>query len=272
MNYGFRYIPRLVAKRGKEKTIVEVNGVKIGVGFIIIAGPCSVESEDQILEVARFVKEHGAHILRGGAFKPRTSPYSFQGLGIKGLKLLKKASDETGLPIVTEVLDTRHVGIVAKYADMLQIGARSMQNFPLLKEAARTKKPILLKRGFGSTIEEWLMAAEYIMLEGNDQVVFCERGIRTFETSTRFTLDIAAVPTVRELSHLPIIIDPSHAAGRRNLVLPLAKAALAVGSDGIMIEVHPDPSKALSDGLQSLTFKDFEILMEELRKCLDIIR
>jgi 3-deoxy-7-phosphoheptulonate synthase len=204
-------------------------------------------------------------VLRGGAFKPRTSPYSFQGLGEEGLKILRKAGDEAGLPVVSEALDTRHVELVAKYVDMIQIGARNMQNFPLLREVGKTKKPVLLKRGFGCTIEEWLLAAEYILLEGGWDVVLCERGIRTFEPSTRFTLDIAAVAVVKELSHLPVVVDPSHAAGKSSLVKPLARAALAVGADGIMVEVHPSPSTALSDGPQSLTLKEFEELMEELR-------
>ena len=257
---------KLVLKvEDRERTIVDVGGVKFGSSFVVIAGPCAIEDEEQMIELARSLKEAGAHILRGGAFKPRTSPYSFQGLGEKGLKILRKAGDEAGLPVVSEVLDVRHVELVAKYVDMIQIGARNMQNFPLLKEIGRTKKPVLLKRGFGCTIEEWLLAAEYILLEGNWEVVLCERGIRTFESSTRFTLDIAAVPVVKELSHLPIIVDPSHAAGKSSLVKPLAKAALAVGADGVMIEVHLNPSIALSDGSQSLTLKEFRELMEELR-------
>jgi 3-deoxy-7-phosphoheptulonate synthase len=250
---------------GKEKTIVDVKGVKFGSNFVIIAGPCAVEDEEQMIELAKSLKKAGAQVLRGGAFKPRTSPYSFQGLGEEGLKILRKAGDEAGLPVVSEALDTRHVELVAKYVDMIQIGARNMQNFPLLKEVGKTKKPVLLKRGFGCTIEEWLLAAEYILLEGDWDVVLCERGIRTFEPSTRFTLDIAAVAVVKELSHLPVVVDPSHAAGKSSLVKPLARAALAVGADGIMVEVHPSPSTALSDGPQSLTLKEFEELMEELR-------
>jgi 3-deoxy-7-phosphoheptulonate synthase len=250
---------------GKDKTIVDVKGVKFGSNFVIIAGPCAVEDEEQMIELAKSLKKAGAQVLRGGAFKPRTSPYSFQGLGEEGLKILRKAGDEAGLPVVSEALDTRHVELVAKYVDMIQIGARNMQNFPLLREVGKTKKPVLLKRGFGCTIEEWLLAAEYILLEGGWDVVLCERGIRTFEPSTRFTLDIAAVAVVKELSHLPVVVDPSHAAGKSSLVKPLARAALAVGADGIMVEVHPSPSTALSDGPQSLTLKEFEELVEELR-------
>ncbi len=257
---------RLVSKEFREKTVVKVGNVVVGGNYpIIIAGPCSVESREQILEVAEAVKEAGAHMLRGGAFKPRTSPYSFQGLGVEGLKYLREAGDATGLPIVTEVLDPRHVDLVAKYADVLQVGARNMQNFPLLKELGRVRKPVLLKRGFGATIEEFLCAAEYILKEGNDQVILCERGIRTFERLTRFTLDIAAIPLLKELTHLPVIVDPSHASGRRSLVPPLAKAALAAGADGLMIEVHPNPDKALSDGPQSLTLEMFRELMKELK-------
>jgi 3-deoxy-7-phosphoheptulonate synthase len=256
---------------GKEKTIVDVKGVKFGSNFVIIAGPCAVEDEEQMIELAKSLKKAGAQVLRGGAFKPRTSPYSFQGLGEEGLKILRKAGDEAGLPVVSEALDTRHVELVAKYVDMIQIGARNMQNFPLLREVGKTKKPVLLKRGFGCTIEEWLLAAEYILLEGGWDVVLCERGIRTFEPSTRFTLDIAAVAVVKELSHLPVVVDPSHAAGKSSLVKPLARAALAVGADGIMVEVHLSPSTALSDGPQSLTLKEFEELMEELRTWLRCI-
>ncbi|MGB9728306.1 MAG: 3-deoxy-7-phosphoheptulonate synthase [Thermoprotei archaeon] len=257
---------KFVTKDFKDKTVIDINGVRIGEKPIVIAGPCSVESEEQVVQIAKFVKEHGASMLRGGAFKPRTSPYSFQGLGEKGLMYLKKASEITGLPIVTEVLDPRDVKLVEKYADMLQIGARNMQNFPLLKEVGRSFKPVLLKRGFGATIEELLSAAEYIMKEGNVNVILCERGIRTFETSTRFTLDIAAVPVLKELTHLPVIVDPSHAAGKRSLVPPLAKAALAAGADGIIVEVHQDPDHALSDGLQSLTLDGFKDMMEELKR------
>lgn len=262
-----------LAVKGEDRgrTVVDVGGVKVGSGFVVIAGPCAVEGEEQIVEVARAVKRAGAHILRGGAFKPRTSPYSFQGLGEEGLKMLRRAGDEVGMPVVSEALDVRHVELVAKYVDAIQVGARNMQNFPLLREVGRARKPVLLKRGFGCTIEEWLLAAEYIMLEGNEDVILCERGIRTFEPSTRFTLDIAAVPVVKELSHLPVVVDPSHAAGRSSLVKPLARAALAVGADGVMVEVHPSPTSALSDGPQSLTLEEFEELMGELRRWLECI-
>jgi len=256
---------------GRERTVVDVGGVKFGSGFVVIAGPCAVEGEEQMVELALALKEAGAHVLRGGAFKPRTSPYSFQGLGEEGLRALRRAGDEAGLPVVSEALDTRHVELVAKYVDMVQVGARNMQNFPLLKEVGRAGKPVLLKRGFGCTIEEWLLAAEYVLLEGNWDVVLCERGVRTFEPSTRFTLDIAAVPAVRELSHLPVVVDPSHAAGRSSLVRPLARAALAAGADGVMVEVHPNPPAALSDGPQSLTLEEFEELVEELRAWLRCI-
>ncbi len=257
---------RLVTKDSRDRTVVNVGGVQVGgIRPVIIAGPCAVESRDQILRAALAVKEAGAHILRGGAFKPRTSPYSFQGLGVEGLKLLREAADEAGLPMVTEVLDPRMVSVVAEYADALQIGARNMQNYPLLREVGRSGKPVFLKRGFGSRIEEFLAAAEYIMLEGNDEVVLVERGIRTFESSTRFTLDIAAVPVLKELTHLPVVVDPSHAAGRRELVPSLAKAALAAGADGLMIEVHPEPDKALSDPKQQLTPEQFRRLVGELR-------
>ncbi len=248
------------------RKIVEVGDVRIGEKFVVIAGPCSVESEEQIMVAAEAVKRAGADLLRGGAFKPRTSPRSFQGLGEEGLKLLRKAGDAFGLPIVTEVLDPRHVSLVSKYADMLQIGARNMQNFPLLREVGKSGMPVLLKRGFASTVEEWLSAAEYILMEGDEEIVLCERGIRTFSSSTRFTLDISVVPVLRELTTLPVIVDPSHAAGRREIVPPLAKAAKAVGADGIMVEVHPDPDRALSDGRQSLTLEQFERLMRELRE------
>jgi 3-deoxy-7-phosphoheptulonate synthase len=250
-----------------EDSIVKVNGYGIGTraGFIIIAGPCSVESREHVLEVAHFVKGQGAHLLRGGAYKPRTSPYSFQGLGPEGLKYLADAREQTGLPIVTEVISAVDIEIVSEYADILQIGARNMQNFPLLKAAGEAKRPVLLKRGLSSTIEEFLLASEYILSGGNSQVILCERGIRTFETYTRNTLDISAVPVIKELSHLPIIVDPSHAAGKRSLVPALAKAALAVGADGIMVEVHGQPEKAKSDGPQSLDFKGFADLMNEIK-------
>jgi len=249
-----------------EPTLVPVNGYKVGKGFVVIAGPCSVESREQLLETAHFVKEHGASILRGGAFKPRTSPYSFQGLGLKALEYMAEAKEQTGLPLITEVIAPQDVQMVADYVDILQIGARNMQNFTLLRAVGKVRKPVLLKRGMMSTIEEFLLAAEYIMSEGNPDVILAERGIRTFETYTRNTLDMSAVPLVKELSHLPIIVDPSHATGKRSLVAPLAKAALAVGADGVMVEVHPDPKSALSDGPQSLTFKDFENMMHDIRE------
>lgn len=254
-----------------EDTIVEVNGVKIGGGNIsIIAGPCSVESEEQLMTIAHAVKNAGAKMLRGGAYKPRTSPYSFQGMGEEGLKLLKKAKEATGLPIVTEVMDQENFDVVEEYADILQIGARNMQNFSLLKYAGRSSKPILLKRGLCGTIEELLMSAEYIMSEGNQNVILCERGIRTFETYTRNTLDISAIPVIKELSHLPIIIDPSHATGKWSMVEPLSKASIAAGADGLIIEVHHQPECAFSDGAQSLKPENFTRLMQAIEKITEI--
>jgi 3-deoxy-7-phosphoheptulonate synthase len=257
---------KLVSREGKEEdTIIEVRGVRIGGESItIIAGPCAVESREQLLTAARQVKAAGGHIIRGGAFKPRTSPYSFQGLEEEGLNILKEASLETGLPVVTEVIDERSLQLALDYVDLIQIGARNMQNFRLLKAAGQTDKPILLKRGMSATIEEWLMAAEYIMSEGNGQVILCERGIRTFETATRNTLDLSAVPMVRRLSHLPIIVDPSHATGDRELVLPMSLAAIAAGADGLILEMHPEPAKALSDGPQSLTPQGLGQVMTKL--------
>ncbi|MGE0917747.1 3-deoxy-7-phosphoheptulonate synthase [Trichlorobacter lovleyi] len=250
-----------------DNTIVDVAGVKIGEGErpVVVGGPCAVESEEQILTTARFVKQAGADLLRGGAFKPRTGPHTFQGLREEGLKLLAKARAATGLPIVTEVMSPDNVALVADYADLLQVGARNMQNFDLLRELGRIRKPILLKRGMSATIEEFLAAAEYILAEGNDQVILCERGIRTFETATRNTLDLAMVPLVKELTHLPVMVDPSHATGKRSLVTPMSKAALVAGAHGVLVEVHPEPEKALSDGPQSLTFPGFEALMADLR-------
>lgn len=249
-----------------ENTIVDVAGVKIGEGQrpVVVGGPCAVESEEQILTTARFVKQVGADLLRGGAFKPRTGPHTFQGLREEGLKLLAKAREATGLPIVTEVMSPDNVGLVADYADLLQVGARNMQNFDLLRELGKIRKPVLLKRGMSATIEEFLAAAEYILAEGNDQVILCERGIRTFETATRNTLDLAMVPLVKELTHLPVMVDPSHATGKRSLVPPMSKAALVAGAHGVLVEVHPEPEKALSDGPQSLTFPGFESLMDDL--------
>jgi 3-deoxy-7-phosphoheptulonate synthase len=250
-----------------EGSIISINkNVKVGSKeFIVMAGPCSVENEKQIVETAKAVKKSGAQVLRGGAFKPRTSPYSFQGLEEEGLKLLAVAREETGLPFVTEVMNPREVGLVEKYSDVLQVGARNVQNFSLLKEIGRVKKPVLLKRGMMTTIQEFLMSAEYIMSEGNHQVILCERGIRTFETATRNTLDISCVPVLKEETHLPIIIDPSHATGHWNYVNPLSKASAAVGADGLMIEVHIKPEDSFSDGAQTLKPSKFDRMMKELR-------
>lgn len=258
---------KLVSREFKgEDTVVEVGPVSIGAGkFIVIAGPCAVESEEQILESAQVAKDTGASILRGGAFKPRTSPYSFQGLGEEGLRMLARAREVTGLPVVSEVMDVRDVALVSRYVDILQIGARNMQNFMLLSEVGLQKKPVMLKRGMSATIEELLMAAEYIVRGGNSNVFLCERGIKTFESATRNTLDLSAVPLIKSLSHLPVIVDPSHATGIRELVAPLTRGALAVGADGVMVEIHPNPSKALCDGPQALRFDDFRKMMEELR-------
>lgn len=248
-----------------ESTVLSIGNVKIGAGEpVIMAGPCAVESEEQALTIASFVKKHGAQVFRGGAFKPRTSPYSFQGLGEKGLKILEKVRRETGLLIVTEATDNENLTAVEKYADIIQIGARNMQNYSLLRLAGQVSKPILLKRGFAATIDELLMAAEYIMSEGNTRVILCERGIRTFSDNTRNTLDLSAIPSIKEASHLPIIVDPSHAAGRRDYVIPLSRGAIAVGADGLIIEVHNNPSHALSDGMQSLYLQQFEQLMREI--------
>jgi len=248
-----------------QDTIVKLNGVTIGGNEIVVmAGPCAVESEEQLLSTAQAVKAAGATILRGGAFKPRTSPYQFRGLGESGLKILAQAGKETQMPIITEVMSPDHVDLVAKYADILQIGARNMQNFVLLDEVGKTKKPVLLKRGLSSNIQEWLLAAEYILAQGNEQVILCERGIRTFESYTRNTMDISAIPIIEKVSHLPIIADPSHATGKWYLVPPLALAAVAAGADGLLIEVHPNPDLALADGPQSLTFDNFRLLMAQL--------
>ncbi len=261
-------VPSLVSIDNKqETTIVNVNGVKVGGSeVIIIAGPCAVESKEQIFETARSVGIDGAKILRGGAFKPRSSPYSFQGMEEEGLKLLQEISKETGLPVVTEVMDTKKVELVAEYADLVQVGSRNMQNFPLLKEVGMCGKPVMLKRGMMATIEEFLNAAEYILHHGNDQVILCERGLRTFETSTRNTLDLSAVPMLKNLTHLPVVVDPSHGTGHRWMVGPMSKAAVAVGADGIMMEVHYKPEIALCDGHQSLTPDLFNELMIDLRK------
>jgi 3-deoxy-7-phosphoheptulonate synthase len=230
-----------------------------------MAGPCAIESEEQALTIARIVKRHGAQVFRGGAFKPRTSPYSFQGLGEDGLRILKKVREETGLLIVTEATDHTNIELVEEYADIIQVGARNMQNYSLLRRAGRSAKPILLKRGFAATIEELLMSAEYIMAEGNTRVILCERGIRTFADNTRNTLDLSAIPSIKEVSHLPVVVDPSHAAGRREYVIPLSRGAIAVGADGILVEVHHDPLHALSDGRQSLYAEQFATLMKEIK-------
>jgi len=256
-----------------EATVVDVAGVKVGQGCrpVVVGGPCAVESEEQIVKTALFVKKCGGSMLRGGAFKPRTGPHTFQGMGEEGLKLLAIAGKASGLPIVTEVMSPDNVGLVAEYADLLQIGARNMQNFDLLREVGRIRKPVLLKRGMSATIEEFLAAAEYILAEGNENVILCERGIRTYETATRNTLDLAVVPLIKELSHLPIMVDPSHATGKRSLVPPMTLAAMVAGAHGVLVEVHPEPEKALSDGPQSLTFPGFEHLMGDVRRLLDFL-
>jgi 3-deoxy-7-phosphoheptulonate synthase len=253
-----------------QNTVVNVNGVAVGGDhFVVMAGPCAVEDREQVMSAARAVRDAGASILRGGAFKPRTSPYSFQGLGEEGLRILLAAKRETGLPVVTEVISPELVPMVSEYADMLQIGARNMQNYALLEAVGKIRKPVLLKRGMMSTVEELLMAAEYVLSNGNQQVILCERGIRTFENSTRNTLDISAVPVIKRNSHLPIIVDPSHAAGHTEFVIPLALAAVAAGADGIIVEVHPCPDKAWCDGVQSLTLEMFEEMMEKVRAVAD---
>jgi 3-deoxy-7-phosphoheptulonate synthase len=255
-----------------QDTVIEIGDIKIGGDVLhVMAGPCAVESRDQLLESARAVKAAGATILRGGAFKPRTSPYAFQGLEEQGLRILAEAREVTGLLVVTEVVDPRSVSLVAEYADILQIGARNMQNFFLLREVAKAGKPVLLKRGPSATFEEWIMAAEYIMAGGNYQVMFCERGIRTFENYTRNTLDLSAVPVLKQLSHLPVIVDPSHGTGRWNLVQPMAMAAVAAGAHGLMVEVHPEPAKALSDGPQSLNPENFHNLMGNLGQLAGVV-
>ncbi len=258
---------RLASRQTRqETTVVNAGGVAIGAGrLVVMAGPCSVESRPQIRDTARRVKAAGADMLRGGAYKPRTSPYEFQGLGRKALEWLAEAREETGLPVVTEVLNQDDVDVVAQHADLLQVGARNMQNYALLRNLATVQKPVLLKRGPSATIQEWLLAAEYLLSGGNPNVVLCERGIRTFETAMRNTLDLAAVALVKELSHLPVIVDPSHATGKRSLVPPMARAAAAVGCDGLLIEVHPRPDEALSDGAQSLDVAAFGALMSDLR-------
>ena len=253
-------------------SVIDVSGVKIGGGhFAVIAGPCSVESEEQIVEVAKRVKESGATLLRGGAFKPRTSPYDFQGLQADGLELLKIAKQETGMPIVTEIMNANHLPLFDD-VDLIQVGARNMQNFELLKELGKTKKPILLKRGLANTMKEWLMSAEFIMAGRNENIILCERGIRTFETYTRNTLDLSAVPMLKELSHLPVVVDPSHASGISRLVKPMAMASVASGADGLMIEVHNDPQNALWDGAQSLTPEEFDDVMKRVTKIMEVVK
>ncbi len=265
---------KLASRESHEgNTEVIVGSIKIGgPEFVVIAGPCAIESEEQLLQSAYIAKKGGAKILRGGAFKPRTSPYSFQGMEEEGLKILKEVSSKTGLPTVTEVVNPADVDLVELYTDMLQIGARNVQNFALLKKVGHSRKPVLLKRGMSTTIEELLMSAEYILSEGNSNVILCERGIRTFETATRNTLDLSAVPVLKGLTHLPVIVDPSHASGNWRYVIPLSRAAAAVGADGIIVEVHPEPEKAVSDGAQSLKPEKFYQLMDELRAITSVMR
>ena len=264
---------KLVSREVKtEDSVVLIGGVPVGgPGLVVAAGPCAVESYDQMLTVARRVKQAGAHLLRGGAFKPRTSPYSFQGLGEEGLRILAAAREETGLPVVTEALDAEGIDLIERYADCIQIGARNMQNFSLLKRAGKAKKPVLLKRGLAATLEEFLMSAEYVLSEGNYDVVLCERGVRTFSDFSRNTLDLAVVPAVKSASHLPILVDPSHGTGRRDKVSPLSRAAVAVGADGLIVEVHHDPNTALSDGPQSITPDMFDQLLRDLRQIAPVI-
>lgn len=260
---------KLVTKEFKQKTSFKTGDINIGEDFLMIAGPCSVESEEQVVQTALAVKKSGANMLRGGAYKPRTSPYAFQGLGRKGLEYLKKASQITGLPIVTEVIDTRDVFLVGEYADVLQIGARNMQNFSLLQEVGKANIPVLLKRGMNSTIEEWLNCAEYILKEGNERVILCERGIRTIETYTRNTLDLSAVAAIKNLSHLPVIVDPSHGTGRLSLIEPMCLSAILAGADGLMVEVHITPEKALCDAEQALSPIQFDNLFKNVVKTKD---
>jgi len=258
---------KLAAREFKaQDSVVTIDGIEIGgKRIVIMAGPCAIESEKQLMAAAMAVKAAGACILRGGAFKPRTSPFSFQGLEEAGLELLKQTGEQFGIPVVTEVVDSHDVDKVSRYADILQIGARNMQNFPLLTEIGKSKRPVVLKRGLSATVTEWLTAADYLLAEGNEQVILCERGVRTFEDSTRFSLDIGSIPVIKKFSHLPLIVDPSHAAGHYSLVPAMAKAVVAAGADGLLIEVHPNPKEALVDGLQSLTPSDFARLVEELK-------
>jgi 3-deoxy-7-phosphoheptulonate synthase len=266
--------PFKLASRGykKENTVIKFGNVILGSNEIVtIAGPCAVESEKQIMTIAKAVKDAGAKILRGGAFKPRSSPYSFQGMGEEGLKLLRKAGDEFGLAVITEVMDPTRIDLVYQYTDIFQLGSRNMQNFPLLRELGKVDKPVMIKRGMSATIDEWLMAAEYILASGNENVMVCERGIRTFETSTRNTFDLSAIPVIHQRSHLPVIADPSHATGIRDKVVPMARAAVAAGTDGLMVEVHHDPSSAKSDGPQALLPEQFKELMSQVRKIAEVI-
>ncbi len=265
-NGNGKTVGSLVARRGDASTVVWVGNVPIGGSeAVVIAGPCSVESKDQVTRTALAVKDLGAVILRGGAYKPRTSPYDFQGLGVEGLRFLREAGDAAGMPVVTEIMSEADVSVVCKYADMLQVGARNMQNFALLKKLGCTGRPILLKRGPSATVKEWLSAAEYLLHGGNENVILCERGIKTFDTSLRNTLDLAAVALVKEMTHLPVIVDPSHATGKRSIVAKCARAAIAIGADGVIVEVHPEPEKALSDAAQQLTFENFREMMDGLR-------
>ena len=260
--------PYKLASKGfqNEKTVVNIDGIKLGGKKIItVAGPCAVENRDNLIETAHFIKSAGGQILRGGAFKPRTSPSSFRGLKEQGLKILAEARNETGLKIVTEVMTPTDVELVGEYADILQIGARNMQNYQLLDEVGKYGKPVLLKRGMSATVTEWLLSAEYILSQGNPDIILCERGIRTYETALRNTLDLSVIPLLNELTHLPVIVDPSHATGKRTLIIPMSKASIAAGADGLMVEVHPNPENALSDGAQSLTFTLFGNLMRELK-------
>ena len=264
---------KLASREFCEKTEINIKGEVISpANFTVIAGPCAVEGEENLKEIAQFLKKEGIRFLRGGTFKPRTSPYSFQGLGEDGVKILHEIGQEYDLITVTEVLEAKDVEFVAQKIDILQVGARNMQNFALLKELSQIPNPVILKRGLSATVEEWLLAAEYLLAGGNQQVILCERGIRTFETSTRNTLDLSAVALIKQLSHLPVIVDPSHATGKKELILPLSRAALALGADGIMVEVHPEPEKALSDGPQSLTLKEFSLLNTELSALLKVLK
>lgn len=266
-NVGFSVPSRVSRETKLDSTLVNISGVEVGGSeIVVIAGPCAVENQEQLFDTARGVKKYGARILRGGAFKPRSSPYSFQGLGEEGLKLLSRIREETGMPVVTEIMDTRQVDLISEYADILQVGSRNMQNYPLLKEVGHTRKPVLLKRGMMATIEEFLLAAEYILSQGNENVILCERGIRTFENSTRNTLDLSAVPMLKRLTHLPVIVDPSHGTGIRWMVPAMAKAAIAAGADGLIMEVHYRPDEALCDGHQSLDLDLFARLMADLKK------